>query len=61
MYNHLVEILSEDELEEFQEEMLTELAELNPGFGGQEFKITKSAVKQVQDLVRFNGPYYPFC
>lgn len=51
MYNALVEILSEDELEDFQQNMLAELAEARPGLDGQEYKITKTALKQVQDLV----------
>lgn len=51
MYKSLVEILSEDEAEEFQQEMLAELSQVKPGLDGQECKITKTAVKQVQDLV----------
>ena len=51
MYNTLVEILSEEELEEFQQAMLTELGQVKPGLDGQEYKITKTALKQIQDLV----------
>lgn len=51
MYNTLVETLSEEELEEFQQAMLAELGQVKPGLDGQEYKITKTALKQVQDLV----------
>ena len=51
MYNTLVEILSEEELEEFQQAMLAEFGQVKPGLDGQEYKITKTALKQVQDLV----------
>jgi len=51
MYTILLEQLSADELDEFVEEMISELAERRPEMDGQEFKITKTALKQVQDLV----------
>ena len=51
MYNTLLEKLSADELDEFVEDMISELAERRPEMGRQEFKITKTALKQVQDLV----------
>lgn len=51
MYNSLMDILSEDEMEEFQQEMLTELSQVKPVLDGQECKMVKTAVKQVQDLV----------
>lgn len=51
MYNTLLEKLSADELDEFVEDMISELAERRPEMDGQEFKITKTALKQVQDLV----------
>jgi hypothetical protein len=51
MYSVLLEQLSADKLDEFVEEMVSELAERRPDMDGQEFKITKTALKQVQDLV----------
>jgi hypothetical protein len=53
MYKQLNESLSGDELEEFQQNMLVELAQSKSETGGQEFKMTKTALKQVQDLVSF--------
>jgi len=54
MYKILTENLSEDELADYQQNMLVELAEARPEVELQEFKMTKSALKQVQDLVNFN-------
>jgi len=54
MYKILMENLSEDELADYQQNMLVELAEARPEVELQEFKMTKSALKQVQDLVNFN-------
>jgi hypothetical protein len=54
MYKILAENLSEDELADYQQNMLVELAEARPEVEQQEFKMTKSALKQVQDLVSFN-------
>ena len=54
MYKILTENLSEDELADYQQNMLVELAEARPEVEQQEFKMTKSAMKQVQDLVSFN-------
>ena len=51
MYNTLLETLSENELDDFVEEMISDLADRRPEMHGQEFKITKTALKQVQDLV----------
>ena len=51
MYKQLNRALSGDELEEFQQNMLVELAESKSEMEGQEFKMTKTALKQVQDLV----------
>ena len=54
MYKILTENLSEDELADYQQNMLVELAEARPEAEQQEFKMTKSTLKQVQDLVSFN-------
>lgn len=51
MYGSLLEILSEDELDGFVEEMVVDLAERRPDMDGQDLKITKTALRQVQDLV----------
>jgi polyhydroxyalkanoate synthesis regulator phasin len=51
LYNSLVEKLSAEEMDKFVEEMVSELAERRPEMDRQEFKITKTALKQVQDLV----------
>ncbi|EDR03913.1 uncharacterized protein LACBIDRAFT_331064 [Laccaria bicolor S238N-H82] len=55
MYNNIVEKLSADQMDNFVEEMVSELAELRPEMDGQEFKITKTALKQVQDLATALG------
>ena len=54
MYKILTENLSEDELADYQQNMLVELAEARPEVEQQDFKMTKLAMKQVQDLVSFN-------
>ena len=51
MYNTILEKLSADDLDKFVEEMISELAERRPEMDGQDLKITKTALKQVQDLV----------
>ena len=56
MYNTLLETLSADDLDDFVEDMISELAERRPEMDGQDLKITKTALKQVQDLVSL----YPF-
>lgn len=55
MYKILTENLSEDELEDYKQNMLVELAEVGPEVERQEFKMTKSALKQVQDLVSWDN------
>lgn len=55
MYNTLLETLSEDEMDDFVEEMISDLADRRPEMDGQEFKITKTALKQVQDLVSLHA------
>ena len=54
MYKILTENLSEDELADYQQNMLVELAEARPEVEQQKFKMMKSSMKQVQDLVSFN-------
>ena len=56
MYNTLLETLSADDLDDFVEDMISELAERRPEMDGQDLKITKTALKQVQHLVSL----YPF-
>ena len=51
MYNTILEKLSADDLDKFVEEMISELAERRPEMDGQDLKITKTALRQVQDLV----------
>ncbi|EDR11676.1 uncharacterized protein LACBIDRAFT_324388 [Laccaria bicolor S238N-H82] len=55
MYNNIVEKLSPEQMDKFVEEMGAELAELRPEMDRQEFKITKTALKQVQDLAMALG------
>ncbi|EDR04495.1 uncharacterized protein LACBIDRAFT_330671 [Laccaria bicolor S238N-H82] len=55
MYKILMENLSEDELEDYRQNMLVELAEFKPEVDQQEFKMTKLALKQVQDLATALG------
>ena len=43
-----------DKLDEFVEDMISELAECRPEMDRQEFKITKMALKQVQDLANLH-------
>jgi hypothetical protein len=59
MYKQLTDALSGEDLEEFQQNMLDELAKSKSETERQAFKMTKTALKQVQDLVSLHPSCRP--